>query len=220
LSLIENSKGKKSSFYLTFEELLTIKPIIILNFEKRATMTIQENHNFTEDLSQELNLFLSLASGELKISMREANVVVQKLTATFMEMVNDVHNIKIAAERLDVNDKKNMSLKTEISSLCNNYLNKVEAGTVGFQFYDKMTQRLQHTSGNINRLMLMAERPDSLLDHNSWQQLKEKIEKSYNMEEDRALFQALMKGDSIQNAIKLATDIQEKQTEKDKVELF
>ena len=200
--------------------MLTIKTVLILNFRKRLCMTTQQNQKISEDLSQELNLFLSLASGEIKISMKEANGVVQKLTATFMEMVNDVHRIKIAAEKLDVNDKKNEALKTEITDMCDNYLNKVEAGTVGFQFYDKMTQRLQHTSGNIKRLMLMTERPDTLLDVNSWQQLKKNIEKSYNMEEDRALFQALMKGDSIQNAIKLSSEIQENRDRENKVELF
>lgn len=183
-------------------------------------MATQSNQRVTEEFTEELNLFLSLASGEIKVSMKDASTVVQKLTATFMEMVNDVHKIKIAAEKMQTNDGEHAASKTEIIQLCDQYLNKVEAGTVGFQFYDKMTQRLQHTSGNIKRLMLMTERPNALFDKNSWEQLKENIEKSYNMEEDRALFHALMNGDSIQNAIKLATEIKEKQQKENKIEIF
>ena len=70
-------------------------------------MANQSDQCVTEEFTQELNLFLSLASGEIKISMKEANSVVQKLTATFMEMVNDVHKIKISAEKMHADDKEN-----------------------------------------------------------------------------------------------------------------
>jgi len=180
---------------------------------------LQEKTTSSEELSQELNLFLTLATGEIKVSMKEASQVVQQLTKTFMEMVLEVHKIKVAAEQLQGNGK-DQAFKKEILDTCNNYLDKVEAGTVGFQFYDKMTQRLSHTSGNIKQLIALTEKPEQLLDKQSWQTLKTNIEKSYNMEEDRALFQALMQGDSIQNAITMASEVHKQKQNSDNIELF
>ena len=170
-------------------------------------------------VNEELGQFLNLASGEIKVSMREANGVVQTLTKTFMQMVGDVHEIQLAAEKLAAKGD-DAAIKQEIIDKCNAYLDKVQDGTVGFQFYDKMTQRLNHTSGNLKKLMQMTEEPEALSSVEKWQALKQDIEQSYTMEEDRVLFKALMKGDSIQQAVRLAAEAQKKQQDEGGVELF
>ena len=170
-------------------------------------------------VNEELGQFLNLTSGEIKVSMREANGVVQTLTKTFMEMVGDVAEIQLAAEKLSDNGE-NAEIKRQILTKCTAYLDKVQAGTVGFQFYDKMTQRLNHTSGNIAKLIKMTEKPESMSSSEKWKALKHDIEQSYTMEEDRVLFNALMKGDSIQEAVRLATEAQKEQQMVDNTELF
>ena len=112
-------------------------------------MAIQSDQCPADEFSQELNLFLSLASGEIKISMKEANTVVQKLTATFMEMVSDVHKIKIAAERMSENNKDNSVLKNEIVTFKSQYndLNRIASqGILGYEQieigYNKIRQSL------------------------------------------------------------------------------
>ena len=170
-------------------------------------------------VNEELGQFLNLTSGEIKVSMREANGVVQTLTKTFMQMVGDVHEIQLAAEKLAAKGE-DAAIKQEIIDKCNAYLDKVQDGTVGFQFYDKMTQRLNHTSGNLKKLMQMTEEPEALSSVEKWQALKQDIEQSYTMEEDRVLFKALMKGDSIQQAVRLAAEAQKKQQDEGGVELF
>ncbi|MDH5257101.1 MAG: hypothetical protein OEX07_03805, partial [Gammaproteobacteria bacterium] len=96
------------------------------------------NEALNESLNEELGQFLNLTSGEIKVSMREANGVVQTLTKTFMEMVGDVHEIQLAAEKLS-DQGEDAKVKQQILAKCNAYLDKVQAGTVGFQFYDKMS---------------------------------------------------------------------------------
>jgi len=170
-------------------------------------------------VNEELGQFLNLTSGEIKVSMREANGVVQTLTKTFMEMVGDVHEIQLAAENLS-GSGNDAEIRKQIIDKCNAYLNKVQAGTVGFQFYDKMTQRLNHTSGNIKKLIEMTEDPEAMVSRENWKALKHDIEQSYTMEEDRVLFKALMKGDSVQEAVRLAAEAQKKQQEMGNTELF
>ena len=169
-------------------------------------------------VNQELGQFLNLTSGEINLSVKEANKVVQTLTKTFMEMVGDVHEVQLAAQKLVVSDE-NAEIKQQIIERCKTYLDKVQAGTEGFQFYDKMSQRLTHTTGNLIKLKKMAEDSEGLESMEKWKALKQDIETSYTMEEDRVLFKALMQGDSIQEAIKLASEAQKKQA-KDNTELF
>ena len=170
-------------------------------------------------VNEELGQFLNLTSGEINVSVREANGVVQTLTKTFMEMVGDVHEIQLAAEKMS-DTGKDAEIKKQIIGKCNAYLDKVQAGTVGFQFYDKMTQRLNHTTGNIKKLIAMTEKPEAMSSVDNWKTLKHDIEQSYTMEEDRVLFKALMKGDSIQQAVRLAAEAQKEQQKTDNTELF
>ncbi len=182
-------------------------------------MNLNPKNADIEVANEELGQFLQLTSGEIKVSIHEANGVIQTLTKTFMEMVSDVHEIQLAAEKLsdNVSDTKQ---KQQIIAKCKTYMDKVQAGTVGFQFYDKMSQRLRHTSGNLKKLKDMTEANDGISCKDSWQSLKYDIEKSYTMEEDRVLYKALMKGDSIKNAIQLAAEAQEKQQDTGNTELF
>ena len=170
-------------------------------------------------VNEELGQFLNLTSGEIKMSVREANEVVQTLTKTFMKMVGDVHEIQLAAEQLSGHGE-DTEIKQKIIKKCEGYLDKVQEGTMGFQFYDKMTQRLNHTSGNIKKLIDMNEEPEAMMSKDKWDSLKQDIEQSYTMEEDRVLFKALMQGDSIQQAIRLATAAHNKQKDTGNVELF
>ena len=175
--------------------------------------------NQVQAVNEELGQFLNLTSGEINVSVREANGIVQTLTKTFMEMVGDVHEIQLAASKMS-DTGKDAEIKQQIIGKCNAYLDKVQAGTVGFQFYDKMTQRLNHTTGNIKKLIEMTEKPEAMASTDNWKALKHDIEQSYTMEEDRVLFKALMKGDSIKEAVRLASEAQKEQQEKDNTELF
>lgn len=170
----------------------------------------------TEEFQTELSKFLSLTTGEISLSMKEANEVVKNLTKTFMDMVRDVQDIRLIAAKLE-DDSVNKELKQKILKSCDTYFDKVQAGTIGFQFYDKLTQRLIHTSDNIRQLKKMADEPTTLIDPAQWESLMGNIEKRYNMESDRALFHSLMDGSSVQEAVKLAAKNKSKTGE---IELF
>lgn len=158
--------------------------------------------------------FLSLMIGELKLSMKDASGSVNELTKTFMDMVRDVHEIKACAER-GAKQKDSQAVLQEIIAISNTFLDKVQAGTVGFQFYDKMSQRITHASNSMQQsLKLLEEESDST----KWEQLRKDIERQYNTEQDRALYNSIMQGKSIKEAVELATSKQGKSA--NNVELF
>ncbi|MDH5544646.1 MAG: hypothetical protein OEZ43_03570 [Gammaproteobacteria bacterium] len=167
---------------------------------------------------QEMSTFLQLANGEIRLSMKDASGSVQMLTRTFMEMVRDVHEIKALAEEMHRNpDAKNLE---KINTICDEYFNKVQESTVGFQFYDKLTQRLTHTTESIRQLQDMMQEPEQLKDTSTWKAFKEEVHRRYNTEADRRFFEAMMEGNSIKEAIRIATEGNGKTKGTDSVELF
>lgn len=164
-----------------------------------------------------LTIFMSLMIGELKLATKDASHSVNELTRTFMEMVRDVHEIKACAERASTQKDTNASLQ-EIIAVSNTFLDKVQAGTVGFQFYDKMTQRISHASNSMQRSLTLFGNTSVTADSPGWEQLRKDIEGRYNTEQDRTLYSSIMEGKSVKDAVELASA---KQTTKaDNVELF
>lgn len=180
---------------------------------KTTATTPTENNNF--DINQELALFLKIAMGELKLAIREASSSVQTLTKTYMDMVREVHEIKAIAET--ANGKEGL---VQISKVCDTYLDKVQEGTVGFQFYDKLSQRLCHTSDNMLALSDLAEKEQNLFDAKRWQAMLDTIRSRYNTEKDRNMFDAVMEGASIKEALRIATERGEKKPAEGSIELF
>lgn len=166
---------------------------------------------------QEMSTFLELANGELKLSMKDASGSVQMLTKTFMDMVRDVHEIKALAEEMKAGKGDQL---TEIIKTCDSYLDKVQDGTVGFQFYDKLTQRLTHTSESIKELRNMMQEPQKLQQSNEWESFRKNLQSRYNTEADRRFYEAMMEGSSIKEAIKIAMENRGDNNKKGDVELF
>jgi hypothetical protein len=166
---------------------------------------------------QEMSSFLQLATGELKLSMKDASGSVQMLTKTFMEMVREVHEIKALAEEMKGGRGDNLE---QIIKTCDDYLDKVQDGTVGFQFYDKLTQRLSHTSESIKRLHSLMQEPQKLNESTEWESFRKDLQRGYNTEADRRFFEAMMEGSSIKEAIKIAMGNNSKENKAGDVELF
>ena len=167
---------------------------------------------------KEMTSFLQLATGEIKLSMKDASGSVQMLTKTFMDMVRDVHEIKALAEAMEKNQKTDNA--KEINKICDGFLDKVQDGTTGFQFYDKLTQRLAHTSESIRELNTMIEQPNKHNDTSEWDSFKENLKSRYNTETDRQFYDALMQGSSIKEAIRIAMNSRDNTKSEGSVELF
>ncbi|MDH5229842.1 MAG: hypothetical protein OEZ58_22330 [Gammaproteobacteria bacterium] len=181
-------------------------------------MTNQKMESTNEDAAglAAMSLFLALAIGELKLSTKDASGTVNTLTKTFMDMVRDVHEIKAVAEGLS-DHAPDKATKAEILKTCDKFLDNVQAGTVGFQFYDKLSQRIQHTTLSLMNAKDIVEDENRFESADVWQSFREEMRKRYNMEQDRSLYTSLMQGLSISDAVKQAM---QNNSDEDNTELF
>ena len=86
---------------------------------------------------------------------------------------------------------------------------------IAFQFYDKRVQRLAHVGISLGDLVANSQR---LFNPNEWVQLQQKIKMKYTTREEIAMFDAVMQGMPVQQAVdNFMAEMKEKP---DDIELF
>lgn len=92
---------------------------------------------------------------------------------------------------------------------------------IAFQFYDKLNQRLSHVSGSLGVLGNLVSDPSKLYNPYEWRGLQKKIQSKYSVESEKHMFDCILAGGSVEEALALAKELQEKnQSQADDVELF
>ena len=75
--------------------------------------------------------------------------------------------------------------------------------TIAFQFYDHLTQRLDHVKRDLSWLSSLVSSPDQLYKPEAWQKLQTDIMSNYTMQEERLMFEHIMNGASVESALEI-----------------
>ena len=81
-----------------------------------------------------------------------------------------------------------------------------------------MQQCLQHVTSNLRNLSALVENPDRLYNPKEWLEFQGQIRSRYTMESEKLMFDAILQGKSIEEAIAMR-DAHEN-VETDDIELF
>ncbi|MCP4322706.1 MAG: hypothetical protein GY787_12845, partial [Alteromonadales bacterium] len=113
-------------------------------------------------------------------------------------------------------------MKLIIEGSTSTALDKVHSAIIAFQFYDKLSQRLDHVSESLSALTTLIGNPAELYSPIAWQSLQESIRSKYTMEAERQIFDKVISGVSIEEAlIDFKQNIIDKgDSEEDEIELF
>ncbi len=71
---------------------------------------------------------------------------------------------------------------------------QIMSAIIAFQFYDRLTQRLDHVKRELGWLSSLVSDPQQLYNPLAWSKLQEHIMSNYTMEEERIMFQHIMNG--------------------------
>ena len=97
---------------------------------------------------------------------------------------------------------------------------KVRNAIVDFQFYDRMTQRLQHIMATIQDAIKTLE-IKATGNEAEWPDIFERIEKSYTMREEKQLFDSIRSGVGFESAVSaLIEKTFKKEAVESEIELF
>lgn len=117
---------------------------------------------------QQTLLVLRIAASQLLASLREADDSVQQLGDAFAEMA-----------------------QADVSQLSA----PLQKATTALQFYDSLSQRVEHVVQSLQWLESLLVDPQQLNSDEAWQQLQQQIRSRYTMEHERALFDAILAGE-------------------------
>jgi hypothetical protein len=180
-------------------------------------------HSPDLDWSQvrETVLMLELAAGQVAAAMRESNSSVEVLTDTFMSMAATLDTINLAINTLP-DTVGNGMVKGEIHHNAQQVTEKVHHAIIAFQFYDKLVQRLDHVSFSLGLLAELVGSQMRLYKPQEWAALQAQIRSKYTMAEERVMFDAVMHGMPVREALEhyMTARMQEVQASGGEIELF
>ncbi|MGB0496017.1 MAG: hypothetical protein ACPGJI_06645 [Kangiellaceae bacterium] len=148
-------------------------------------------------MSQSANqiTLLQLAAAQLAISLKETEQPFDDLSKLFIEIVegfNEIESLLSSGNSTDLERVKDLHSTTQ---------GRVKNAVIDFQFYDRMTQRLNHILSNIQDAIDSMGKCDSV-DDEYWQEIFAKIEKSYTMREEKQLYESIRSGIGFDEAVK------------------
>ncbi len=148
---------------------------------------------------KETILMLNLSVAQIDQSMNEGNASVETLASSFTALATNLNKIQSSVSTIEetVSDETKLMIQGSATTA----LEKVNAAIIAFQFYDKLSQRLDHVSESLSSLTALIANPASLYSPPEWQALQESIRSKYTMEEERRMFDKVLSGAPIEEAI-------------------
>jgi len=182
-------------------------------------MSIKNSNSHEPDLDwsqvRETVKLLSVSSAQVESSMQEGDDSVTTLTESFAAIVG--HLEAINGELAGLAEGK---VKDDIQQHCTMAHNKVHESIIAFQFYDRMQQCLAHVTNNLNGLSNIVEDPSLLYNPIEWKKLQNKIRDRYTMESEKVMFDAILEGKTVQEAIAIAAEYESEEDKDDDIEFF
>lgn len=170
---------------------------------------------------RETVLMLELAAGQVDAAMRDSNSSVDTLMDTFTSMADTLATIDVALGTLPDTIGNGM-VKTEIQDNARQVAQKVHQAIIAFQFYDKLVQRLDHVCHSLSGLSGLVSDTSRLYNPAEWSALQELIRSKYTMAEERDMFDAVMAGATVEEALKhyMTARMQQVEDSGGEIELF
>ena len=149
---------------------------------------------------QETVLMIELAVGQIEAAMKDSNSSVEVLTDVFTTMAGYMRMINDTVVALPDN-KELADTKTNLLGATGNVSGMVHQAIIAFQFYDKLVQRLSHVNHSLASLSTLVKDQSRLYKPHEWAALQEKIRSKYSMREEVEMFEAVLGGMSVQEAL-------------------
>lgn len=166
---------------------------------------------------RETVLMLELAAQQIEHAMKDSNSSVDVLTCSFTAMADCMQEILDRVETLP-GDGVAGETRDRLLETSANVAGMVRQAVIAFQFYDKLVQRLAHVGLSLGELSDLVGEPARLYNPGEWVALQNRIRAKYSTREEIAMFDAVMNGIPVHEAIeRFMNEMRERD---DDVELF
>lgn len=146
---------------------------------------------------------LNLSVAQISMAMHEGEDSVGSLTASFTGMIGKVNDIAATADEMG---KEAEASRGSILADCAEVQSGIQQTIVAFQFYDRLSQRLDHVKLALEKLSELVSDKSRLYQPDEWGGLQQTIRSRYTMAEEQEMFDVLLGGASIDEALDAVRD--------------
>ncbi|AQS35538.1 hypothetical protein Sps_00318 [Shewanella psychrophila] len=161
---------------------------------------------------QETIKVLLLAMAQIELSLTDGEHNVTSLGSLFTDMARHLEGMNSYLTQLE-------GTPPEVLVHGENLATAVREGVVAFQFYDRVSQRLQHVIMGLALMEEVLSSQKERISPEAWEKLQEEIEESYSLDCERKMFDLVLQGIPVHEALRLYKD-QNQVTPQDDIELF
>ncbi len=145
---------------------------------------------------------LCLAMAQIETSLNDSSKSVDVLTETFTDIASDAQSIVKTLQQAD-NSEELFASKEDMLEKAGSVLSRMNQAVVAFQFYDRLSQKLGHVNTSLNHLGDVISDSSRLFNPSEWNKIQTEIRTNYTMECERLMFDLIMKGATIREALEL-----------------
>lgn len=141
---------------------------------------------------------LNLSVAQIAMAMHEGEDSVDALTSSFTDMVSKVQHIAAVGEQLP---PEAATAQRDILDTCQQVQGGIQHSIVAFQFYDRLSQRLDHVKAVLEELANLVADGQRVYKPEQWSALQQHIRARYTMKEEQEMFDILLAGASVNEAL-------------------
>ena len=134
---------------------------------------------------------LELCEGQIEAALRDSDRSVEVLTNVFFQLIAAIDSLGEAAKQVGANSGTPNELQEAFTERCGNLTEQINSAVVAFQFYDKLTQRLDHVRHSLTTLALFICDRDKSQKPDQWNKLRASLRRLYRTAEERKVFESI-----------------------------
>lgn len=146
---------------------------------------------------------LALTVAQIETSMKEGDKSVNQLTDSFTDLASHSQEIIAEAQKLDEDIPHEALIRKNMLQAAEGLTGKIQQAVIAFQFYDRLSQRLDHASHNLEKIGHLIADSGDRYEESAWRKVQDEIKSSYTMEAERIMFEHIMRGHSVAEALEI-----------------
>lgn len=166
---------------------------------------------------------LYLAVCQIEATLNDSNSSVETLTKSFTTLANHTGEVSNHVQHVTKVEEL-QEFKDDLVKTAGEMQSNINSSIQAFQFYDRVCQRLDHVARSLEKVTSLMEDTSRLGDPDEWKNVQHKIKESYTMEAERIMFEYIMRGGKVRDALKIYhhhfTEENNSSRDDDEVELF
>lgn len=168
---------------------------------------------------------LCLAMAQIDSTLTDSSRSVGELTDSFTHMAKESMKIGELCDQSSSAESWE-TVRTEIKATSQSIMQRMNMAVVAFQFYDRLSQKLGHVNTSLTHLGDLIGDNNRLYNPSEWRKIQDEIRTNYTMECERLMFDMIMKGATVGEALALyrhefeQADTFKKDNTDDDIELF